>query len=101
MTKKTYNLNPIYTIEQYNSHTEAMPLIWVVSLNKSGKLVRRPAVMNRFVIVGLKLRFVITSVISRSHTICRCSYMTQICTFINNSIIDPTSIAQTQKPKSD
>ena len=31
--ERTYNLNPIYAIEQYSNHTEAMPLLWVVSTN--------------------------------------------------------------------
>ena len=33
MTKRTCNLNPIYTMEQYNNYTEAMQLLWVVSPN--------------------------------------------------------------------
>ena len=46
----TYILNPTYTIEQYNNHTATMPLLWVVSPNKAGKPVQRPAVINLFVI---------------------------------------------------
>ena len=39
--KRTYNLNPTYTIEQYNNHTEAMPLLWVVNPNVAGKPIRK------------------------------------------------------------
>ena len=52
MTKRTYHLYPIYTIEQYNNYTTTMPLLWVVSPNKAEKPVRRPVVINQFVIVG-------------------------------------------------
>ena len=54
---RSYNLDPTYTIEQYNNHTATMPLFWVVSPNKAGKPVRRPAVINRFVIKGWINRF--------------------------------------------
>ena len=41
MTKRTYHLYPIYTIEQYNNHTATMPLLWVVNPNIAGKPVRK------------------------------------------------------------
>ena len=70
ITKRTYNLNPIYTIEQYNNHAGAVSQLWMVSSNYliTSVVINQLIIRNTGQTINYRYKCLHTSVIGRQIT---------------------------------